>query len=104
MVRPPCLLRNSGLAWSGYMWIKSFRVLNYKSFEDSGVHTLSRNMNVVVGQNNVGKTALLQALAQRIDHQPHKNSKQRQGAPLNRISRTDFDFEATSQELKDAIM
>jgi AAA15 family ATPase/GTPase len=52
------------------MWIKSFRLTNYKSFEDSGEHTLAPHMNVIVGQNNVGKTALLQAIAQRLIPSP----------------------------------
>ena len=39
------------------MRIKSFRVRNYKSFEDSGVHGLFTGFNVIVGQNNSGKTA-----------------------------------------------
>ena len=34
------------------MRIKSFRILNYKSFEDSGTHDLFAGFNVIVGQNN----------------------------------------------------
>src|SRR5690349_19778273 len=86
------------------MWIKSFRLANYKSFEDSGEHTLARHMNVIVGQNNVGKTALLQALAQRLEYRPHRNSSQRRGAPLNSRSKIELDFIATGQEIRDVIM
>jgi bifunctional non-homologous end joining protein LigD len=86
------------------MWIKSFRLTNYKSFEDSGGHTLARHMNVIVGQNNVGKTALLQAIAQRLTCQPHRNSDQRRGQTLHPTSQIDLDFVATGQEIGDTIM
>jgi predicted ATPase len=86
------------------MWIKSFRVVNYKSIDDSGEHTLARHMNVIVGQNNAGKTALLQAIAQRLETRPHKNSSQRRGAPTNPSSGIHLNFTATEQELHDIIM
>jgi predicted ATPase len=86
------------------MWIKSFRVTNYKSFADSGEHPLARNMNVIVGQNNVGKTALLQAIAQRIEARPHRNSGQRRETSPNPNSRIEIDFIATAQELHDTGM
>jgi predicted ATPase len=86
------------------MWIKSFRLTNYKSFEDSGEHTLAPHMNVIVGQNNVGKTALLQAIAQRLTPEPHRNSAQRRSETLNPISNIELDFVATGQEIGDAVM
>src|SRR5260370_10230953 len=86
------------------MWIKSFRLTNYKSFEDSGEHTLARHMNVIVGQNNVGKTALLQAVAQRFDERPHRNSSQRRGATLSPRSKIELDFISTAEEISDAMM
>ncbi len=43
------------------MRIRSARVLNYKSFRDSGDVSLSPHMNVVVGANNSGKSAFLEA-------------------------------------------
>lgn len=79
-------------------------MINYKSFADSGEHVLARNMNVIVGQNNVGKTALLQAIAQRLEWRPHRNSSQRRETPLNPVSRIDLDFIATDQEFRDAVL
>ena len=32
------------------MWIERFRIRNYKSFNDSGEHTLARHINILVGQ------------------------------------------------------
>jgi AAA15 family ATPase/GTPase len=84
--------------------IKSFRITNYKSFEDSGVHELAPHMNVIVGQNNVGKTALPQAIAQKIESKPHRRTSQRRGQPLNRLSTIEMDFSSTGLDTRDLIM
>ncbi len=55
------------------MRIERFRVQNYKSFIDSGEIELSSGFNVVVGANNVGKTALLEALGLRFPQRPHRS-------------------------------
>jgi hypothetical protein len=43
------------------MRINALKIRNYKGFRDSGWLTLGRVFTLVVGQNNVGKTALLEA-------------------------------------------
>ncbi len=55
------------------MYIASFRIENYKSFRVSEVIGLTRGFNVVVGQNNVGKSALVEALSLMASHVPHKS-------------------------------
>jgi hypothetical protein len=51
-----------------------FSVKNYKSFGDSNeTGTLSSGVNVIIGQNNSGKTALLEALTFRLKPIPHRN-------------------------------
>src|SRR5581483_5823824 len=85
------------------MFIKSFRISNYKSFDDNGPFELGRHMNLIVGQNSAGKTALLQAIGQRMQPSPHKNSTQRRQQPLNPTSKVYLDFAASGQELRDAI-
>lgn len=45
------------------MRIASVRLENLKSFRDSGNITLTPGFNVIVGQNNAGKTTLLQSLS-----------------------------------------
>ena len=89
---------------SAKVWIKSFRITNYKSFEDSGEHTLGRHMNVIVGQNNAGKTAMLQAISQRIQYRPHRNSRQRLGKPLNTASAIHVEFCASQHEVRNGMM
>jgi AAA15 family ATPase/GTPase len=44
------------------MNLVSIRVKSYKSFVDSGEMLFSNRNNVIVGVNNSGKTALLEAL------------------------------------------
>jgi AAA15 family ATPase/GTPase len=44
------------------MLIKRFRLINYQSFEDSGSLSFSLGFTVIVGKNNAGKTALLEAI------------------------------------------
>jgi AAA15 family ATPase/GTPase len=45
------------------MYISRFQLLNYKSFRDSGVLEFQPGINIIVGANNSGKTALLEALS-----------------------------------------
>ena len=59
------------------MWIKSITVRNYRSFADTGEQQFARHVNFVVGKNNAGKTAFLQAAAGRINHAPNKNMSTR---------------------------
>jgi predicted ATP-dependent endonuclease of OLD family len=73
------------------MRINSFRIFNYKSFSDSGQHSLGPNINLVVGQNNVGKTALMQALSLQFMSRPHRDSNMRRedvGSPISQIEFT----------------
>jgi AAA15 family ATPase/GTPase len=44
------------------MRLKQLKISNYKCFRDSGWIELDPHMTVVVGRNNVGKTALLEGL------------------------------------------
>jgi len=44
------------------MKIKDIRIQNYKSWSDSKQLKICDDLNVIVGQNNVGKTALLDTI------------------------------------------
>jgi hypothetical protein len=55
------------------VYIKRFRVHNYKSFIDSGDLDLGPGFNVICGQNNAGKTALLEALDPATAANPHRS-------------------------------
>lgn len=55
------------------MRICSFKIKNYKSFLDPRELTLEEGFNLIVGQNNVGKTALLEALSLGFMGKPHRS-------------------------------
>jgi hypothetical protein len=54
--------------------LSSFRVTNYKSFHDSEKVHFEPGFNVIVGRNNVGKTALSEAISLRFLDKPHHRS------------------------------
>jgi len=55
------------------MHIASFRIENYKSFRSTPEIQLAQGFNVIVGQNNVGKTALKEALSLRFGANQHRS-------------------------------
>src|SRR5580698_3697816 len=55
------------------MLLRSCQIRNYKSFRDSGVISFTAGFNVVVGQNNAGKTALIQALSLQFQQNLHRS-------------------------------
>lgn len=50
------------------MWITKFKINNYKSYLDTPEVELSKGINIVVGQNSAGKTALLEVIAGNIKY------------------------------------
>src|SRR5260370_16965811 len=57
------------------MYIAKFQIKNYKSFLSPQEISLTSGFNVVVGQNNAGKTALVEALSLRFDSKYHLSMK-----------------------------
>ena len=55
------------------MRIRDFRVKNYKSWLDSEKLSLNHGFNIIIGQNNAGKTALLQSLSLNISNNPNRS-------------------------------
>lgn len=74
------------------MWIKCLRVHSYYSFDDSDWVDLSPAINLIVGANNSGKTALLRCLSQSFANVPHRNTSRFRGSDLE-ASRIDVDVE-----------
>src|SRR5260370_2999458 len=82
------------------MRISSFQVENYKSFLKSDEINLTSGFNVIVGQNNAGKTALVEALSLRYVNKPHITiqTKPTVNSPLVDLSssvRVTFDIDGT---------
>jgi AAA15 family ATPase/GTPase len=82
------------------MRIKSVRIENYKSYENSQI-SFSSMFNVVVGQNNSGKTALLEAmdLANFAAH-PHKRMENGKPARQNNRSKVGVEVALSGDEIK----
>jgi predicted ATPase len=57
------------------MYLSKIRVIDYKSFRDSGDIEFKPGINLIVGQNNSGKTTLLEALEIKIQDVPHRSLK-----------------------------
>ncbi|MEG4023743.1 AAA family ATPase [Microcoleus sp. S13C4] len=57
------------------MYISRLQLLNYKSFRDSGVLEFQPGINIIVGANNSGKTALLEALSLNFEKKSHRSLK-----------------------------
>ena len=55
------------------MRIKQIQINNYKSFLASDVLELTPGFNIIVGANNVGKTALAEALGSSFQNNPHRS-------------------------------
>jgi predicted ATPase len=78
-----------------------FRVSNYKSFRQSEELSFGPGFNVLVGQNNSGKSALLEALRLEVGPHPHRSTSAVPvvgGHPLQRCE-VSFTFRIDRSEL-----
>ena len=55
------------------MYIANCQIKSYKSFRNSDTVNFDKGFNVVVGQNNAGKSAFLEALSLRFENNPHRS-------------------------------
>ena len=55
------------------MRILRAQVLSYKSLKDSGEFSLAPGLNVLVGRNNAGKSATIEALSMRFKNAPTRS-------------------------------
>ena len=69
------------------MHISKFQLFNYKSFQDSGLLEFTQGINIIVGQNNAGKTALLEALTLNFQDIPHRSIETLK-SPLSTLDNT----------------
>lgn len=88
------------------MKIRSFRLQNYKCFRDVHEFALSDTLNIVIGQNNVGKTALLEALSLNFTGKPHRSrkSKPQPSSILNPLSIGEIRFSLSGEELREILL
>lgn len=88
------------------MRIDCFRVLNFKSYFDSGEIHLSPGMNLVVGRNSAGKSVLLDALGLRFAGRPHRSlrSLPHRDDPEAPTSQVVIDASCDGSELKRVLL
>jgi ABC-type branched-subunit amino acid transport system ATPase component len=88
------------------MYIKTFAIENYKSFRLSGDRHLSDGFNVIVGQNNAGKTALAEALSMGFGSHPHRSlaTKPTPESQLAGNSRVTISIALEREELTDLLV
>ena len=84
------------------MRLDSFRLRNQKCFFDSGTLSLSPGINVVVGINNVGKSALLEALALDFVGNPTRNMRTKKLAddPVDPRSTMELEVSVNGADLR----
>jgi len=80
---------------------QTVQVLNYKSFRDSGEITLDARFNVIVGKNDAGKSAFVEALSLQAQSKPHRTHSivPEPGSPTNSKSLTIFSIYLTPEDL-----
>src|SRR3990172_3640058 len=88
------------------MKLISFQLKNYKSFYDSGELRFADGFNVIVGQNNAGKSALLQGISFRFGNKPHRSLKTKPTSTtaIAPLSEALFSVECTGQELREVLL
>jgi ABC-type cobalamin/Fe3+-siderophores transport system ATPase subunit len=87
------------------MYLNQFRVKNYKSFADTEPIYLRQGFNLLVGQNDAGKTALLEALAFFPQgHKPHRTQKVPKGRPLPPKSELWVDVVMGGEEFRELLL
>jgi predicted ATP-dependent endonuclease of OLD family len=82
------------------MYISKLRIKNYKCFLDSQDIILGKGINIIVGPNNVGKTALLEVLSFNFQNVPHISEL---GKNQNQTSSVEFTLSMNKSELKNII-
>ncbi len=88
------------------MYIKRFEVSNYKSFYRATALELTPGFNIIAGQNNAGKTALLEVLSLVIQHKPHRSRHTIPTAASQPSARciVDVQLSVSREELVEAIV
>ncbi len=69
----PSGTRADGYPREAVVHIASIQITNYKSYRESSELKLTTGINIITGQNNAGKTALLEALSLNISDKPHRS-------------------------------
>jgi AAA domain, putative AbiEii toxin, Type IV TA system len=88
------------------MRIVSIKIGNFKCFAATESITLDPHMNLVVGKNNSGKSAFLEAVRPIGFGRPHRTAKTMPAidATIDEESRVEFCIEASGEEIKSTLL
>jgi AAA15 family ATPase/GTPase len=84
------------------MFISRFQIKNYKSFLDTKWVNLTQGFNIVAGKNDVGKSALMEALSLQFSNHPHRSLETipYKGANFGDQSKVEVEFKLSKDELR----
>ncbi|MEG3182109.1 ATP-dependent nuclease [Sphingomonas sp. LT1P40] len=85
------------------MKLISARITGFQSFEDTGVIEFGGGINLIVGQNNAGKSALLRALLASIPDDRHRSPSEWRDTALPK-PKTEFVISVAGREVVDAVL
>ncbi len=85
------------------MKVVKARIKNYKSYLDSGEIEFAPGMNVIVGKNDAGKSALVEALSLSFASKPHRTFATAPSAfsQVKPESEVEMTFLLTAKDAKD---
>lgn len=88
------------------MYIAELQITNYKGFYDSREIALTPGFNVIVGPNDVGKTALVEAMSLQFNNNPHRSIKTvpRRGTKISDVSKVDVTFQLAEEEAEQLLI
>ncbi len=84
------------------MQLQELRVEGYQSFADTGWLTFKKGFNLIVGQNNAGKSALLRAITADFTNDQHRNETNWETAKLPSV-KVSYKISVEKTEFKDWI-
>lgn len=84
------------------MRLMSARVIGFQLFADTGKVEFDEGINLIIGQNNAGKSALLRALLPNIPDDRHRSPAEWRDLALP-IPSTEFFISVSGRKLKDGV-
>ena len=85
------------------MQLRTAQIVGFQSFEDTGAIEFGEGINLVVGQNNAGKSALLRALLAAMPNDAHRSPKEHRKEALPQ-PKTLFTIQISGAELIDGVI
>ena len=85
------------------MYLKGMRLQNYGAFRDTGWLTFSSGVNLIVGQNNSGKSSLIKSFANELRPTPHISLDEYRAEDLKRPWQ-EFELVVTGDRVRRALL